>query len=172
MRIVRASLVLGAAVLSAAGAGAFAGNLPEPFAGAVAAPEAVVLGSIQSLSVDRCVLAFSVQATAEALGGEDAFRLEIYDDGALVRVASLSIPADGAVHTVAGTVELPHVSQAVPGIGVVLADDQILDFEDPYPASCVPTEVPTLGRAGLAGLGALLGLAAIAVVRRRGRGAA
>jgi hypothetical protein len=172
MRVFRASLALGLAASLAAATGAFAGNLPDSLAAPVAAPEAVVLGSIQTLSVDRCVLSFSVQATAEALGGEDAFRLEIYDDGALVRVAPLSIPADGAVHTVAGTVELPLVSQAVPGIGVVLADDQLLDLEDPFPATCVPTEVPTLGRAGLAGLGALLGLAAIAVVRRRGRGAA
>jgi len=155
----------------ASGAAAAVGNVPNDPAAVAPTPESVVLGSIDSLSVARCVLSFTVQVTAEVGAGNDDFRLEVYDDGRLVRLVPLSVPADGAVHSVSGTVGLPQISQAAPGIGVVLVDDQMLDIEDPFPASCVLTEVPTLGSAGLAGLGALLGLAAIVVVRRRARAA-
>ena len=169
MRIVSAPLVLGVAAALALGAPALAANAPQEVARLAPTPESVILGSIQSLAVDRCVLSFTVQVTAEAGGGQDDFRLEVYDDGALVRLVPLSVPADGAVHTVSSAVALPVIGQTIPGIGVYLLDDQLLDSQDPFDASCVTTEVPTLGAAGLAGLGALLGLAAIVVVRRRSR---
>lgn len=148
---------------------ALAANAPQAVASVAPVPESVILGSIQSLAVDRCVLTFTVQVTAEAGGGQDDFRIDIYDDLALVRQVPLSVPADGAVHSVSGSVTLPVIGQSAPGIGVYLVDDQLLDSQDPFDASCVTTEVPTLGTAGLAGLGALLGLAAIVVVRRRSR---
>jgi len=171
MRVFAAPLVVGVAAALAAGVPAGAGNLPAGGAAVAPTEESVVLGSIESLSVARCVLSFTVQVTADAGGGQDDFRLELYDDGQLVRLVPLSVPADGAVHTVSGTVGLPQISQATAGIGVVLVDDQMLDIEDPFPAACLLTEVPTLGSAGLAGLGALLGLAAVVVVRRRSRAA-
>lgn len=149
---------------------AFGENVPADFALAVApAPptESLVVGSIQSLAADGCVLSFQLQVTADAGGGSDGFRLEVYDEGRLLRVAQLSVPADGAVHGVAGTVSLPPISQATPGIGVVLADAAVLDIEDPVAASCAPYEVPAAGSAGLAGLAALLVVAGLVAVRRR-----
>ncbi len=169
MRRIFKPLAFGVAAALALGAPGLAGNAPEGVATVAPVPESVILGSIQSLAVNRCVLSFTVQVTAEAGGGQDDFRLDIYDDLVLVRQVPLSVPADGLVHSVSGAVDLPVIGNAVPGIGVYLVDDQLLDAQDPYDASCVTTEVPTLGTAGLAGLGALLGLAAIVVVRRRAR---
>lgn len=133
-----------------------------------AAPtESLVLGAIQSLSVDRCVLSFQLQVTADAGGGTDSFQLEVWDEGQPVRALTLSVPADGAVHGVAGTITLPPISQTNPGIGVVLADGAPLDIEDPFAASCAPFEIPSTSPVGLAGLGTLLLAAGLVVVRRR-----
>jgi hypothetical protein len=166
--------LLALAVVSPAGAG---GNVPATapslVADAVTAPppESLVVGAIQSLSVSRCVLSYQLQVTADAGGGTDAFRLEVYDEGQLVRAVTLSVPADGAVHGVAGTIGLPPISQAAPGIGVVLSDATVLDIEDPFVASCVPLEVPAVGPFGLVGLTTLLLVAGLVVVRRRAAGA-
>lgn len=136
---------------------------------ATAAPtESLLVGAIQSLAVDRCVLSFQLQVTADAGGGTDGFQLDIWDEGQLVRSVALAVPADGAVHGVAGTVALPPISQANPGIGVVLSDVVTLDIEDPFAATCAPFEIPAASPSGLAGLGALLLVAGLLVVRRRG----
>ena len=145
-------------------------NVPPGVRGeaALAAPtESLVVGAIQSLAADRCVLSFALQVTADAGGGTDDFRLEIYDDQRLVRSVALSVPADGGVHGVSGTVGLPPISQSAPGIGVVLADAAVLDFEDPFLVTCAPFEVPATNAAGLVGLAALLVAAGLVVVRRR-----
>ena len=167
-------LLLTLAVVSPASA---AGNVPATASSLVAdavtapPPESLVVGAIQSLSVSRCVLSYQLQVTADAGGGTDTFRLEVYDEGQLVRAVTLSVPADGAVHGVAGTIGLPPISQAAPGIGVVLSDATVLDIEDPFVASCVPLEVPAVGPFGLAGLTTLLLVAGLVVVRRRATGA-
>jgi len=145
-------------------------NVPaESALAAVPAPatESLVVGSIQALTADRCVLSFLLQVTADAGGGSDDFRLEVYDEGQLIRVAQLSVPADGGVHILPGTLSLPPISQASPGIGVVLADAAVLDIQDPVAATCAPYEVPAAGPAGLAGLAALLVVAGLVAVRRR-----
>lgn len=156
--------------LALASSASAAGNVP---AGAIAdalsapPPESLVVGAIQSLAVEACVLSFGLQVTADAGGGTDSFQLEVWDDGRLVRSLALAVPADGAVHSVSGTIGLPPISQATPGIGVVLADAVRLDLEDPFAASCVPYEVPAASPAGLAGLTLLLLAAGLVVVRRR-----
>lgn len=145
-------------------------NAPEEWLSAVpSGGDSVVVGALQSLSVDRCQLAFQVQVTADPGGGTDSFRLEIYDEGALVRTVALEVPADGGVHTVSGVVGLPPISQVNPGIGVALFDETLLDVEDPFPAACAPFEIPAASPAGFAGLGALLLLAGLVLVRRRTR---
>lgn len=153
----------------AASAGATGNVRIDPTADALAAPppESLVVGAIQSLAADRCVLTFALQVTADAGGGTDDFRLEVWDEGALVRSVPLSVPADGAVHTVSGAVGLPPISQAAPGIGVVLADASLLDVEDPVAAACAPFEVPAASPLGLASLAAALLVAGLFVVRRR-----
>ncbi|MCB9377452.1 MAG: hypothetical protein H6511_01635 [Holophagales bacterium] len=164
-----ATRLLPVVLLGALASPALAGNAPSELASVAPTPESVVLGSIESLAVDRCILSLSVQVTADAGGGTDDFRVEVYDDGQLIRTVPLSVPADGAVHQVSASVGLPVIGQQIPGIGVYLVDDQVLDVEDPFDAACVLTEVPTLGSAGLAGLGALLGVAALVAFRRRAR---
>lgn len=163
------AFLLLSAFATAAAAGA-AGNVwTDATADALAAPppESLVVGAIQSLAADRCVLTFTLQVTADAGGGTDDFRLEVWDEGALVRSVPLSVPADGAVHAVSGAVGLPPISQAAPGIGVVLADASMLDVEDPVAASCAPFEIPAANPLGLAGLAAALLVAGLFVVRRR-----
>lgn len=153
----------------AASAGATGNVRADATADALAAPppESLVVGAIQSLAADRCVLTFTLQVTADAGGGTDNFRLEVWDEQALVRSVPLSVPADGAVHTVHGTVGLPPISQATPGVGVMLIDATLLDVEDPVAASCAPFEIPAANPLGLAGLAALLLVAGFVVVRRR-----
>ena len=166
----KASALFLFSALALAGASFAAGNLPAGTSAAALStppPESLVVGAIQSLAVERCVLSFDLQVTADAGGGTDDFRLEIYDDGRLVRTVPLAVPADGAVHGVGGTVGLPPISQGAPGIGVVLADAAILDVEDPFAAACAPFEVPAASPAALAGLTLLLLTAGVVVVRRR-----
>jgi hypothetical protein len=134
-----------------------------------AATENLTLGAIQSLSVSGCVLSFALQVTADAGGGTDTFALQVWDESVLVREAQLAVPADGAVHNVAGTIHLPPISQTKAGIGVYLVDGPILDVEDPFAATCVPFEIPAASRAGIASLGLLLTAAALFALRRRGR---
>jgi LPXTG-motif cell wall-anchored protein len=129
--------------------------------------ESLVVGAIQGLAVNQCVLTYSLQVTADAGGGTDTFRLDVWDDGLLVRSVPLSVPADGAVHAVSGTVAVPPINQTTPGLGVYLVDAAILDAEDPFASTCVAFEIPTAQTVGLAGLGALVGLAAVVVLRRR-----
>ncbi len=166
MKALAPSLLLTLVFASAA----FGVNVPADFALAVApAPptESLVVGSLQSLAADRCVLSFVLQVTADAGGGNDDFRLEVYDEGQLIRVAQLEVPANGALYLLPGSLSLPPISQATPGIGVVLVDDTVLDIEDPVAASCAPYEVPAVGHPGLAGLAALLVVAGLVAVRRR-----
>ncbi len=165
----KASALLLSLFAVAASAGASGNVRVEPTADALVAPppESLVVGAIQSLAADRCVLTFALQVTADAGGGTDSFRLEVWDEGALVRSVPLSVPADGAVHSVNGAVALPPISQATPGIGVLLADATLLDVEDPVAAACAPFEVPAASPLGLASLAAALLVAGLFVVRRR-----
>ena len=153
----------------AAAAGATGNVRTDATADALAAPppESLVVGAIQSLAADRCVLTFTLQVTADAGGGTDDFRLEVWDEGALVRSVPLSVPADGAVHAVSGAVGLPPISQATPGIGVVLADATMLDVEDPVAAAVRRSRSRPPSPLGLAGLAAALLVAGLFVVRRR-----
>ena len=167
MKALALSLV---SVLALAAPAVATGNVRgDATADALAAPppESLVVGAIQSLVADRCVLTFTLQVTADAGGGTDNFRLEVWDENALVRSVPLSVPADGAVHTVSGAVALPPISQATPGIGVLLADATLLDVEDPVAASCAAFEIPAANPLGLASLAALLLAAGLVVVRRR-----
>lgn len=157
-------------VLALAAAAMAGGNVrADATADALAAPppESLVVGAIQSLAVERCVLTVALQVTADAGGGTDSFRIEVWDEGNLVRSLPLSVPADGGSHAVQAAVTLPPISQATPGIGVVLADATVLDIEDPFAASCAPFEIPAANPLGLASLAALLLVAGLLLVRRR-----
>jgi hypothetical protein len=170
---VRHSIVLTLALAGALPALGVAANGPATSPAqstALAAPgpiESLTVGAISSAAVDGCVLSYALQVTADAGGGTDTFRLEVWDDQVLVRQVNLGVPADGAVHAVSGTVDLPPVRQGIPGIGVYLVDATTLDVEDPLPATCVAFEIPAAGRAGIAGLGALILIAGFVALRRR-----
>jgi hypothetical protein len=169
---VRHFIALTLALASATPALAVAGNGPGALSADAqtrAATESLTLGAIQSLAVQGCVLSYTLQVTADAGGGTDSFSLQVWDESAIVREALLAVPADGAVHTVAGTIHLPPISQSKAGIGVYLVDGAILDVEDPFAASCVPFEIPAASRAGIAGFGLLLTAAALFALRRRER---
>ena len=128
----------------------------------------LALGDLVVSSPEGCVVAYTLQVLTERGAGNDAFELQLFDDGALVQVEALSAPADGAVHALAGAIHLRHpVSQTSPGIGVYLVDSgAILDFVDPASVACGFVEIPTLDSAGAWILVGLLLASALVVLRR------
>lgn len=130
----------------------------------------ISLGNLAVSSPAGCFVAYTLQVQTEIGSGDDAFELQIFDDGLLIQTQPLSAPADGGVHALAGSLQLQHVvSQANPGIGVYLVDSGvILDFVDPADVGCGLVEIPTLDSAGAWILGALLLASALVVLRRRG----
>jgi hypothetical protein len=128
----------------------------------------LALGDLVVSSPESCVVAYTLQVQTESGGGNDAFELQLFDDGELVQVEALSAPADGAVHALAGAIHLQHpVAQTSPGIGVYLVDSgAILDFVDPASVTCGFVAIPTLDSAGAWILGGLLLASALVVLRR------
>lgn len=128
------------------------------------------LGTLEASAPQGCVIGYSATVFADAGGGEDSFQLQVVDDGQIVQVETLSVPADGAVHTVAGSFKLRRApNAATPGIGLYLADGGVLlDAVDPLELACreFEPEVPTLAGAGYVALGSVLALAAILFLRR------
>jgi hypothetical protein len=122
------------------------------------APEALQLGSILSVVPERCALRYTVRVVAPPGEGEDAFTVEVWDEGQPVRVVGLSVPADGNTHELSGRIELPPVSEKSPGVALVLKDGpSVLDVEDPVLAPCVAADVPAANSEGLMVLALLLG---------------
>jgi hypothetical protein len=128
----------------------------------------LALGDLTIAAPSGCAVPYSLQVVTEVAQGNDDFELQVYDDGALVQVESLSAPSDGELHEFSGTIRLDRpVSQTSPGIGVYLVDsDVILDFVDPVPVACGVVEIPTLGSVGAWILGAMLLASGFAVLRR------
>jgi hypothetical protein len=131
----------------------------------------LVLGSLTVTASQACTVAYSLQVQTESGSGDDTFELQLYDDGALIQIATLRAPADGALHTLAGTLQLGQsVSQANPGVGVYLVDSAAsLDFVDPAPVTCGAVEIPTIDTVGAFLLGGLLLASALLVLRRSRR---
>jgi len=128
----------------------------------------LTLGDLTVTSPENCSLAYSLQVFTDAGVGNDDFELQVFDDGAIVRVLALSAPADGALHQLSGTFQLDRpISQQIPGIGVYLVDSGvILDAVDPLNITCGVVEIPTLGTTGAWLLGGLLMASALVVLRR------
>lgn len=129
------------------------------------------IGSLEATApVNGCVVSYTATVLADAGGGEDSFQLQVVDDGAIVQVETLTVPADGAVHTVSGSLRLKKAPlTGSPGIGLYLADGaQLFDAVDPLEVPCraFEPEVPTLAGAGTAALVGVLALAAVVVLRR------
>ncbi len=121
-------------------------------------PDALQLGSILSAVPERCAVRYAVRVVASTGGGEDAFSLEVWDEGRPVRVVGLAVPADGNTHELSGRVDLPPVSERNPGVALLLKDGaSVLDVMDPVLAPCVAADVPTVNTGGLVALGLLLG---------------
>ena len=128
----------------------------------------LALGELTLGTPTGCSVAYTLQVLTEVAPGSDDFELQVYDDGALTQIVSLSAPSDGLLHDFSGTIELGQpVSQASPGIGVYLVDSgTILDFADPVPVTCGVVEIPTLGSVGAWLLGGLLMASGFVVLRR------
>ena len=133
--------------------------------------ERLTLGSLEATSPAACIIAYSLQVQTEIGAGDAGFDLQIFDDSDLVQTLSLSAPADGAVHSLAGSLTLQHpVSQTSPGVGVYLVDSgAILDFVDPLDIVCGVAEIPTLDTAGMWILAGLLLASALVLFRRSRR---
>lgn len=132
--------------------------------------EFLQLGSFLSVTVPaRCVLDYHVRVVAGSEGGEDAFTVEVWDEGVPVRTAAVSVPADGGQHERNGRIDLPAVSETHPGVAVVLKDGAtVLDVEDPVPAACVGlADVPALGSRGALALALLLGALGVGLLARQ-----
>jgi hypothetical protein len=125
------------------------------------------LGALDA-SPDGCLVSFDATVVTAPGGGDDAFELQVADDGRIVRRIPLSAPADGATHQVTGQFRLGGPpATATPGIGLYLPDnDRILDAIDPFGVPCTVVEVPALRGRGFLALGGVLAAAALVTLRR------